>query len=58
MLGAAEAHRDYIAGETLAVRLTIGPGATPNGPPAGAYRGEARVEEMQLGISLTRDAQA
>jgi isoleucyl-tRNA synthetase len=58
VLGAAEAHRDYIAGETLAVRLTIGPGATANGPPAGAYLGEARVEEMQFAVSLTRAPQA
>jgi hypothetical protein len=68
LLEAAEAHRDYIAGETLAVQLTIAPGpgsearpdAAPDGsphaavPPDGGYRGETRVEEMQLGISLTR----
>ena len=61
LLAAAEAHRDYIAGETLAVQLTIA-GATRRPTrgrtPDGAYRGEASVEEMQLGISLTRAAGA
>jgi len=54
VLAAAEAHRDYLAGETLAVRLTIAAGEAP----AGAYRGEAGVEGMRLGISLTRVTQA
>ncbi|HTY97158.1 MAG TPA: isoleucine--tRNA ligase [Solirubrobacteraceae bacterium] len=63
LLEAAESHRDYIAGETLAVRLTLVPGVeegTPgaDGSPAGAYRCEAPVEGMRLGISLTREARA
>ncbi len=72
LLEAAEAHRDYIAGETLAVQLTIAagpgsaasPGPTPDGspqaagPPDGYYRDEARIEEMGLGISLTRAARS
>ncbi len=70
LLDAAEAHRDYIAGETLALQLTIAPGpgseAPPDAPPDGSpraagsadggYRGEASVEDMRLGISLTRAA--
>ncbi len=64
LLEAAEAHRDYLAGETLAVQLTLAsvadgeapPEAAPDGPPDEGYRGEARVEEMRLGIALTRAA--
>ncbi|HTQ67997.1 MAG TPA: isoleucine--tRNA ligase [Solirubrobacteraceae bacterium] len=84
VLAAAEAHHDYVAGETLAVDLTIAAatasgaaatasggaatasggaatasgGADADGPPAGTYRGEAAVEEMRLGISLTRAPRA
>ena len=56
LLEAAEAHRDYIAGETLAVQLTTAPAeavraaaAAPDGPRGRAYRAEARVEGMPLG---------
>ncbi len=49
LLAAAEAHRDYIAGETLAVELTLAsaadaeapPEAAPDGPPDEGYRGES-----------------
>ena len=53
VLAAAEAHRDYIAGETLALKLAIGSDGL-----SAAYRTEARVEGMPLGISLTRAADA
>jgi len=53
LLEAAEAHRDYIAGETLALKLAIGSDGL-----SAAYRTEARVEGMPLGISLTRAADA
>ena len=63
LLEAAESHHDYIAGETLALRVTLAPGVEPgtpgaDGSPAGAYRCEAAVEGMRLGISLTREARA
>ena len=63
LLEAAESHHDYIAGETLAVRVTLATGVEPgtpgaDGSPTGAYRCEAAVEGMRLGISLTREARA
>jgi isoleucyl-tRNA synthetase len=51
LLAAAEAHRDYLAGETLAVELAIGD-APPDGP---TEHGESTdVEGLELRISLSR----
>ncbi len=45
------------------MRVTLAAGVEPgtpgaDGSPAGAYRCEAAVEGMRLGISLTREARA
>ena len=48
-LAAAEAHRDYLAGETLAVELSIGDGEGEL-----AYAETARVEDLELRIALSR----
>ncbi len=48
-LAAAEAHRDYLAGETLAVELSIG-----DGEGALAYAETAKVEDLELRIALSR----
>ncbi len=53
LLAAAEAHRDYLAGETLAVELhLLAEGAQqPNGP---AQRASATIDGLPLSISLRR----
>jgi isoleucyl-tRNA synthetase len=48
-LAAAEAHRDYLAGETLAVELSIG-----DGEGAPAYAETAKVDDLELRIALSR----
>jgi isoleucyl-tRNA synthetase len=49
LIAAAEAHRDYLAGETLAVELTLGEAA------AGMdYSEQATVDELELTIALRR----
>jgi isoleucyl-tRNA synthetase len=57
LLAAAEAHRDYIAGETLALRFEIGrPLDADAGPadPGGAYREQSSVDGLRLELSLRR----
>ena len=49
LLAAAQAHRDYIAGETLATELTLG-----NGADGLDYSESATVEGLELGIALSR----
>jgi isoleucyl-tRNA synthetase len=49
LLSAAAAHRDYLAGETLAVELTVGDGAGPFD-----YTETATVEGLDLEIALSR----
>jgi isoleucyl-tRNA synthetase len=51
LMAAAEAHRDYLAGETLAVELTLGEAAREG---ASGYAEIARVDELELRISLAR----
>jgi isoleucyl-tRNA synthetase len=54
LLAAAEAHRDYLAGETLAVELTLGEAARDG---ASGYGETARVDGLELRISLARAGQ-
>jgi isoleucyl-tRNA synthetase len=51
LMAAAEAHRDYLAGETLAVELTLGEAAREG---ASGYAETARVDGLELRISLAR----
>jgi isoleucyl-tRNA synthetase len=53
LTAAAEAHRDYIARETLAVELRLGDGSAPDGD-AGSYSERAPVDGLALRIALTR----
>ncbi len=48
LMRAAEAHRDHIAGETLAVELTVGAAREPDGSDT------ATVEGLELAITLSR----
>jgi len=67
LLAAAETHREYIAGETLAVRLALGEpldGAagvdSTNQGPAGAaepYREQSAIDGLRLELSLRRAAE-
>jgi isoleucyl-tRNA synthetase len=53
LLAAAEAHREQIAGETLAVELRLGDGAAPDGDPTD-YSEQAEIDALKLWISLRR----
>jgi isoleucyl-tRNA synthetase len=54
LIEAAESHRDYLAGETLAVALAVGDGATS--PPADDdYREQTEVDGLELTIALRRE---
>ena len=60
LIEAAEAHRDYVAGETLAVEMSLGDGDAASPPPATTddYREQAEVDGLELAIALrkTHDA--
>jgi isoleucyl-tRNA synthetase len=51
LLDAAAMHRDYIARETLAVELALGPGAPASGAP---YSEQTEADGLPLSISLQR----
>jgi isoleucyl-tRNA synthetase len=51
LMAAAGAHRDYLAGETLAVELTLGEAARDG---ASGYAETARVDGLELRVSLSR----
>jgi isoleucyl-tRNA synthetase len=51
---AASSHRDYIAGETLAVALDVGDGATSPSARADHYREQTEVDGLELSIALRR----
>ena len=53
LLEAADAHRDYLAGETLAVELLLGDDAAP-GATAMDYSEQTEVEGLTLKIALRR----
>ncbi len=50
LLEAAESHRGHLAGETLAVTLTLGAGAAQ--PRAADYSGQTEIDGLKLGIAL------
>jgi isoleucyl-tRNA synthetase len=54
---AAATHRDYIAGETLAVSFELGDGATLSAD-ARDHAGDVEVDGLRLTISLRRLARA
>ncbi len=53
LVRAAQAHRDYVAGETLAVRLLLGDDAAAAAT-AMDYSEQAEIEELTLKIALRR----
>ena len=53
LLGAAQAHRDHLAGETLAVELELTPGA-PSSAETMDYSEQAEIDGLPLSISLRR----
>jgi isoleucyl-tRNA synthetase len=55
LLGAAEAHRDYLAGETLAVELSLGDSAERND--AMDYTEQTEIDGLPLTITLRRATQ-
>ena len=55
LMAAAETHRGYVAGETLAIGLDIGARTTPQNPDPGAtpdYREQTEVDGLELSIAL------
>jgi len=54
LVEAAASHRDYIAGETLAVALDLGDGATSPSAGADGYREQTEVDGLELSIALRR----
>ena len=57
LLRAADTHRDYIAGETLAVELLLGGGADADAA-AMDYSAQAAIEDLTLNIALRRARRA
>jgi isoleucyl-tRNA synthetase len=53
LIAAAEAHRDHLAGETLAVKLTLTPGAE-SAVEAMDYSEQAEIDGLLLSIGLRR----
>ncbi len=67
LIEAAESHRDYLTGETLAVALELslgedgagaGSDAGSDGAPADGYREQTEVDGLQLTIALRRAGDA
>ncbi|MGA8363352.1 MAG: isoleucine--tRNA ligase [Solirubrobacteraceae bacterium] len=58
LVEAAGSHRDYIAGETLAVALDLGDGATSPSAGADGYREQTEVDGLELSIALRRISDA
>jgi isoleucyl-tRNA synthetase len=55
LLGAADAHRDYLKGETLAVELALGDGTAAGAGGAGTqYSEQTDIEGLALTIALRR----
>ncbi len=53
LMDAADAHRDYLAGETLAVRLDLGPAAGADAAEMD-YSEQTEIDGLPLSISLRR----
>jgi isoleucyl-tRNA synthetase len=56
LIEAAGTHRDYIAGETLALELDVGDGATSPSAGSDHYREQTEVDGQELTIALRRAA--
>jgi isoleucyl-tRNA synthetase len=54
LIEAAESHRDYLTGETLAVALDIGDGIASPSAGADHYREQTEVDGLELAIALRR----
>jgi len=54
LLAAASAHRDYLTGETLAVKLLLGNDATPADIAAMDYSEQTKIDGLPLRIALSR----
>ncbi len=54
LIAAAEAHREYLAGETLAVELELTAGAQVRRAEAMDYSEQAEIDGLPLSISLRR----
>jgi isoleucyl-tRNA synthetase len=54
LIEAAGTHRDYIAGETLALELDVGDGATSPSAGSDHYREQTEVDGQELTIALRR----
>ena len=54
LMAAAAAHRDYLAGETLAVTLELTDGEPAGTSPADSYSEQTQVDGMKLAIVLRR----
>jgi isoleucyl-tRNA synthetase len=57
LIEAAESHRDYLTGETLAVALSLGEDSTSvrsDGASADGYREQAEVDGLELSIALRK----
>jgi isoleucyl-tRNA synthetase len=57
LIEAAESHRDYLTGETLAIELSLGEdGASTkqDGASADGYREQTEVDGLELSIALRR----
>ncbi len=57
LIAAAEAHRDYLAGETLAVELDLNPEASDAGE-AMDYSEQTEIDGLALTIALRRAARS
>ncbi len=57
LVEAADSHRDYIVGETLAVALDLGDGATSPSAGADGYREQTEVDGLELSIALSKTTQ-
>ena len=61
LIEAAESHRDYLTGETLAIGLSLGEdgaGAGPDGASTDRYREQTEVDGLELMIALSRASKA
>jgi isoleucyl-tRNA synthetase len=56
LVEAAEEHRDYLAGETLALALTVGENGLEWSAGEGCYREATEVDGLELTIALRRTA--
>ena len=58
LVEAVSSHRDYVAGETLAVALDVGDGAASPSAGTGYYREQTEVDGLELTIVLRKASKA